>query len=103
MDLTWFVFILKLMFWINSLLKYLFLSLEFGQHIIEDVEEKVNMVFLKNQRWSEANWSIPTSTQKDTCQKQKYNIGIYAVYVIQLDNTTGYDLCFFSQDPSSPE
>lgn len=75
-----------------SLLKCVSPSLELGQHIIKDVEEKVNVVFLENQRWSKPDWSISTSTQKDTCQKQCYNIDIYTVYVIQLDNTTGYAL-----------
>ena len=41
-----------------------------GQNVIEDVEEDVNVVLLENQRWTETDGSVPTSSQKDTCQQQ---------------------------------
>ncbi len=41
---------------------------ELGQNITEDVEEEVNVVFLENQRRTETDRSIPTPTQKHTCQ-----------------------------------
>lgn len=37
-----------------------------GQHIVEDVEEEVNMVLLENKRRTEPDRSISTPTQKDT-------------------------------------
>lgn len=70
----------------------LFPSLELCQHVAENVEEEVDMVFLENQRWSETNRVIATSTEKDTCHKWGQDIDINTVCVISLDlNTAGYN------------
>lgn len=39
-----------------------------GQHVIEDVEEDVNVVLLENQSRTETDRPIPTASQEDTYQ-----------------------------------
>ncbi len=41
---------------------------ELSQHVIQDVEEDVDMVLLENQRWTETDRSIPTPSKEDTCR-----------------------------------
>lgn len=47
---------------------------ELGQHVVEDVEEDVDVVLLEHQRGTETDRSIPTASQEDTCQQNTVRI-----------------------------
>lgn len=47
---------------------------QFFQHVIENIEEEVNVVLLEYQRRPETNGSISTTSQQYTCHRKR---GLY--------------------------
>lgn len=60
-----------------------------GQHIVEDVEEDVNVVLLENQRWTETDRMLATPSQEDTFVSGLVQDAVACCIITDINGTEG--------------